>query len=34
MKELAGALLLLFMSQASGKAIPWQGEPFLFIAEA
>lgn len=28
MKELAGALLLLFMSQASGKAIPWQGEPF------
>ncbi|EKN3560085.1 TPA: EscC/YscC/HrcC family type III secretion system outer membrane ring protein [Yersinia enterocolitica] len=32
MKELAGALLLLFMSQASGKAIPWQGEPFFIYS--
>nr|WP_227739408.1 hypothetical protein [Yersinia artesiana] len=32
MKALAGVILLLFMSQASGKAIPWLGEPFFIYS--
>ncbi len=32
MKEMAGLILLLFVSQATGKAIPWQGEPFFIYS--
>lgn len=32
MKELAGLMLLFFVSLAHGQAIPWQGEPFFIYS--